>query len=91
MDALLSVAGKGSGQLCRLAGPAAGNAADFDRKRALVIGDSLTSDMKGGINVGIDTCWYTPKGLITELPVTYNVSSFEEIMQIILCEESADA
>ena len=64
---------------------------DFDRKRALVIGDSLTSDMKGGINVGIDTCWYNPKGLITELPVTYNVSSFEEIMQIILCEESADA
>ena len=64
---------------------------EFDRKRAIVIGDSLTSDMKGGINAGIDTCWYNPRGLVTELPVTYNVSSFEEIMQIILCEECANA
>ena len=60
----------------------------FDKKRAIVIGDSLTSDMKGGIGAGIDTCWYNPRGLTTELPVTYNVSSFGEIEKIILCEES---
>ena len=35
---------------------------DFDPTRALVIGDSLTSDIRGGINAGIDTCWYNPKG-----------------------------
>ena len=59
----------------------------FDKKRAVVIGDSLTSDMKGGINAGIDTCWYNPRGLATDLPVTYSVSSFDEIEKIILCEE----
>ena len=30
----------------------------FDAKAALVIGDSLTSDIRGGIDAGIDTCWF---------------------------------
>lgn len=30
----------------------------FDTREALIIGDSLTSDIKGGINAGIDTCWF---------------------------------
>lgn len=34
----------------------------FDRRMALMIGDSLTSDIQGGINAGIATCWYNPKG-----------------------------
>lgn len=29
----------------------------------LIVGDSLTSDMKGGNNAGIKTCWYNPKHL----------------------------
>lgn len=29
---------------------------------ALMIGDSLTSDIAGGRNFGIDTCWYNPHG-----------------------------
>lgn len=33
---------------------------DFDKKQALIIGDSLSSDMAGGVNAGIDTCWYNP-------------------------------
>ncbi|MBQ9249088.1 MAG: YjjG family noncanonical pyrimidine nucleotidase [Oscillospiraceae bacterium] len=32
----------------------------FDRGRALIVGDSLTSDIRGGINAGIRTCWYNP-------------------------------
>lgn len=31
---------------------------DPDRAGALMIGDSLTSDMAGGRGSGIDTCWY---------------------------------
>lgn len=31
-----------------------------DRSRMLVIGDSLTSDIQGGINAGIPTCWLPP-------------------------------
>ena len=33
-----------------------------DRSRMLIIGDSLTSDIQGGFNAGIDTCWFNPKG-----------------------------
>lgn len=32
-----------------------------DRSRAILLGDSLTSDMQGGKNAGIKTCWYNPK------------------------------
>ena len=31
-----------------------------DRAGAVMVGDSLTSDIQGGINAGIDTCWYNP-------------------------------
>ena len=34
----------------------------FDRSRAIMVGDSLSSDVKGGINAGILTCWFNPKG-----------------------------
>lgn len=33
-----------------------------DRSEALVIGDSLTSDITGGIRAGIATCWFNPDG-----------------------------
>ncbi len=32
----------------------------FDRSRAMIVGDSLTSDILGGINAGITTCWLNP-------------------------------
>ena len=32
----------------------------FSRDRAVIIGDSLTSDIKGGKNAGIATCWFNP-------------------------------
>ena len=35
---------------------------DFDKKRAILIGDSLTSDIKGANNAGVDACWYNPEG-----------------------------
>lgn len=53
------------------------------KSEVLLIGDSLTSDMAGGIQYGIDTCWYNPTGKPTELPVTYQVKHLQEIPQII--------
>lgn len=35
----------------------------FDPKRAMIVGDSLTSDILGGIRAGIATCWINPRGL----------------------------
>lgn len=36
---------------------------DFRREDALIVGDSLTSDILGGINAGVRTCWLNPAGL----------------------------
>ena len=32
----------------------------FDPKKAIIVGDSLTSDIRGGIQAGIATCWVNP-------------------------------
>ena len=32
----------------------------FDPKKTIIVGDSLSSDIKGGINAGIATCWVNP-------------------------------
>ncbi len=34
---------------------------DFSRDRTVMVGDSLTSDIRGGRNAGITTCWYNPR------------------------------
>ena len=33
---------------------------DFDKTKAIIVGDSLTSDIVGGINAGVATCWVNP-------------------------------
>ena len=35
----------------------------FDKSKCLMVGDSLTSDIRGGINAGIKTCWVNPNHL----------------------------
>ena len=36
----------------------------FRREKAIILGDSLSSDIRGGLNAGILTCWYNPRGKI---------------------------
>ncbi len=57
-----------------------------DRSELLVIGDSLTSDIRGGILSGIDTCWYAPSGQQAppEIQPTYTVRSFEALRDLLL-------
>ncbi|MBQ9121574.1 MAG: HAD-IA family hydrolase, partial [Clostridia bacterium] len=56
-----------------------------DRSEYLVIGDSLTSDITGGKNSGIDTCWYNPGGEENDKgPIpTYTVKSYGEITDLL--------
>ena len=35
---------------------------DFRREDAVIVGDSLSSDILGGINAGVTTCWFNPDG-----------------------------
>ena len=40
-----------------------------DKSTMLLIGDSLTTDILGGMKNGIDTCWFNPNN--NELPKEY--------------------
>jgi 2-haloacid dehalogenase len=53
------------------------------KNEVLIIGDSLSSDMQGGINYGIDTCWYNPNRKTTDLPVKYQIFQMAELKQIL--------
>lgn len=57
----------------------------FDPKRALVIGDSLTSDIKGGVDYGIDTCWINiyGKANTSEIKPTFEVSGIMDVPTIL--------
>ena len=51
-----------------------------DKSRVLMIGDSLSSDIQGGNNFGIDTCWFNPqqkKNSTTARP-TYEIQNWNE-------------
>jgi YjjG family noncanonical pyrimidine nucleotidase len=56
------------------------------REDVLIIGDSLSSDIAGGINYGIDTCWYNPSGKDgnADFQCTYTIKELNEIMHILL-------
>lgn len=58
----------------------------FDRKKALVVGDSLSSDIRGGVLAGIDTCWFNSKAKTApaDLPITYEISTLEQLVPLVL-------
>lgn len=62
---------------------------NFDPTRTLVVGDSLTSDMQGGINAGLDVCWFNPKGKAApdHMPLTFVASNYDEIYNLIVSGE----
>lgn len=58
---------------------------NFDPTRAIVFGDSLTSDIKGAAAAGLDSCLFNPRGEANETGIcpTYEVSSYNEFLKII--------
>ena len=52
---------------------------------AMIIGDSLTSDMQGGNNAGIVTCWYNPEGkpVPSDMRIDYDIRDLGEIETIL--------
>ena len=59
---------------------------NYDPEHAIIIGDSLTSDIQGGINAGIDTCWFNhgEKNAPEGMNITYTVKDLSEISDIVL-------
>ena len=58
-----------------------GHIPDFDEKTTLVIGDSLTSDIRGGNNAGIDTLWFNPhkQENAAGVQINYEAAALHEI------------
>ena len=56
------------------------------KQTTLIVGDSLSSDMQGGIDFGIDTCWFNPshKAAPSHMALTYTVTSLSQLQSIIL-------
>ena len=58
---------------------------NFDRQKAMIVGDSLTSDIQGGNNAGILTCWVNPghKPRRDEIRVDYEIDSISQLATLL--------
>lgn len=56
------------------------------KSSVLMIGDSLSSDILGGVNYGIDTCWYNPlqKPNDKNLPITHEIIAITELPALLI-------
>ena len=54
---------------------------DYDASRAMMVGDSLTSDILGGIRAGMKTCWVNPKHIPADpaIPADYEIESLAQL------------
>ena len=54
---------------------------NFDIQKVLMVGDSLSSDILGGQNAGIPTCWVAPKEKVCTLEKqpTYRIESITQL------------
>lgn len=58
---------------------------NLEPEKTLLIGDSLSSDILGGNNVGIDTCWYNPchkRNESTAVP-TFEIDELSELFNLV--------
>jgi len=60
--------------------------APVDKRRTVIVGDSLTSDIQGGVNAGLDTIWYNPGHTPADpaIPATWEADTMDQVMKIIL-------
>ena len=58
---------------------------EYDKSEILIVGDSLTSDIQGGNNVGIVTCWFNPLGKTNDLGlhIDYEISDLSQVLDIV--------
>ena len=64
---------------------ATGQIEGYNPSEAIILGDSITSDMQGGINAGMHTCWFNPHhrdnhGITPEFEIT-DLAQFDSVLQ----------
>lgn len=57
----------------------------FDKERALIIGDSMSSDIKGAISCAVDCCYFTPQGKMPsgDIRPTYTITKLSQLHDIL--------
>ncbi len=57
----------------------------FERDSAVIVGDRLTSDILGGINAGIRTCWFNPHSLPAnpDIPADFEIHALSELPKLL--------
>ena len=56
-----------------------------EKEQVLIIGDSLSSDIKGGSAYGIDTCWFNPQMKPRSTPdgIDYEIQNLKQLLDIV--------
>ena len=57
---------------------------EYAKDEVLIVGDSLTSDIQGGVNAEIKTCWFNPKGAVntSKLKPDYEIRDIGEVLKL---------
>lgn len=57
---------------------------DPDPAEVVIVGDSLTSDIRGGLDYGIATCWFNPEGRASaDLRPDFDVADYSQLRQVL--------
>jgi len=64
----------------------------IEKDKIILVGDSITADIAGGNNAGIDTCWFNNTGNInnTEIIPTYEIKRLNELKKFINKEKKME-
>ena len=62
---------------------------NLNKDETIIVGDSLSSDIQGGINAGIKTCWYNPHNLTPpdNMKINYVIGNLEELYDVLKKEK----
>lgn len=58
---------------------------NFCREQTMIVGDSLSSDIQGGINAGLKTCWVNPQHAPKNpaIPADYEIESLSQLESLL--------
>lgn len=58
---------------------------NLELSKTLIVGDSLSSDIQGGNNAGIATCWFNPTNMTcaTEMRIDHEIYDLRQLYEIV--------
>ncbi len=64
----------------------------FCREKAMIVGDSLSSDILGGIHAGISTCWVNPGHAPAnpQIPADYEIEALYQLPALLIGMQNAE-